>query len=156
MRLTMYTDYGLRTLARLAAEPERIFSIDEIAKEFAASRNHLVKVIRDLARSGVLEAQHGSTARGFRLARDPKTITIGEIVRLLESRKALLDCSRSQDAVCSPTKQCRLNTQLTAAREAFLRELDTTTLFECALAPASRSYEKHRSGMDQDAASDYL
>ncbi|CFX32295.1 HTH-type transcriptional regulator NsrR [Candidatus Filomicrobium marinum] len=154
MRLTMYTDYGLQTLTRLAAEPERVFSIDEIAKEFAASRNHLVKVIRDLAQCGVLEAQHGSTARGFRLARDPKMITLGEIVRLLESRKATLECLRAEEATCPPSERCRLSKKLNAAREAFLRELDTTTLFDCALVPRNRTQDKHTAETRHGATSD--
>lgn len=154
MRLTMYTDYGLRTLTRLAAEPERVFSIDEIANEFSASRNHLVKVIRDLAQCGVLEAQHGSTARGFRLARDPKTVTLGEIVRLLESRKAILECLRSEKATCEPSERCQLRKKLSAARKAFLRELDTTTLFDCALEPRSRTQDKHAEETRHGATSD--
>lgn len=137
MRLTMYTDYGLRALSRLAAEPDRIFTTDEIASEFSISRNHLVKVIRDLASCGILAAQHGTIARGFRLARAPETITIGEIVRLLESRKDPIDCLRTDGETCSPAAKCTLLTKLISAREAFLRELETTMLAECALPPST-------------------
>ena len=52
MRLTAFTDFGLRALMRLAGEPDRSFSTNEIASEFAISRNHLTKVIRDLADRG--------------------------------------------------------------------------------------------------------
>ena len=48
MRLTQFTDYGLRALMRLAADTERSFSSSDIAAEFGISRNHLTKVIRDL------------------------------------------------------------------------------------------------------------
>jgi len=34
--------------------------------------------------------------------------------------------------------RCRLKARLAAAREAFMRELDATTLAECAYAPQSR------------------
>ena len=33
MRLTAFTDYGLRALMRLAGEPERLFTTEEIANE---------------------------------------------------------------------------------------------------------------------------
>lgn len=157
MRLTMYTDYGIRALTRMAAEPDRIFTTDDIADEFRISRNHLVKVIRDLASSGILSAQHGSTARGFQLARDPETITIGEIVRLLESRKSLIDCFRPSDHACHPADQCLLSKRLNAAREAFLHELDNTMLIDCAFAPQSddEDNELPRSTPDHGAA-DYL
>jgi Rrf2 family nitric oxide-sensitive transcriptional repressor len=156
MRLTMYTDYGLRALTRMAAEPDRTFTTDEIASEFGISRNHLVKVIRDLAGSGILSAQHGA-ARGFHLARDPETITIGEIVRLLESRKSSIDCFRPSGHVCHPADQCLLTTRLSAAREAFLRELDTTMLIDCAFAPQTdeEDGELHRAATKHDGATDY-
>ena len=45
MRLTAFTDYGLRALMRLAGEPERLFTTEEIAREFDISRHHLTKVV---------------------------------------------------------------------------------------------------------------
>ena len=52
MRLTSFTDYGLRALMRLAGEPERSFTTDEIAREFRISRHHLVKIVAALAGAG--------------------------------------------------------------------------------------------------------
>ncbi len=50
MRLTSFTDFGLRALMRLAAEPGRVFTTEEIAGELKISRNHLTKVIQALAK----------------------------------------------------------------------------------------------------------
>ncbi len=137
MRLTMFTDFGLRALMRLAAEPERSFSTGEIATEFAISRNHLTKVVRDLADAGFVETQRGSGG-GFRLARPAETITLGQIVRALEQRHALVECFRIDGGECTLTPQCRLKSKLAAAREAFMRELDATTLAACAYAGPAR------------------
>ncbi|HAJ45674.1 MAG TPA: Rrf2 family transcriptional regulator, partial [Alphaproteobacteria bacterium] len=52
MRLTMFTDFGLRVLMRLAGEPDRLFTSEQIADEFALSRHHLQKVVRALADGG--------------------------------------------------------------------------------------------------------
>ncbi|MBF9235291.1 RrF2 family transcriptional regulator [Microvirga alba] len=131
MRLTSFTDFGLRALMRLAGEPERIFTTDEIAREFEISRNHLTKVIRQLAAAGII-ATHRGAGGGFRLARSPHDISIGEIVRALEARQALVECFRSDGGACALTPRCRLRSRLRVAREAFLRELDGTTLAECA------------------------
>ena len=68
MRLTSYTDFGLRALMRLAGEPDRSFTTDEIAGEFEISRHHLIKVVRGLAEAGYVKTQRGA-AGGFRLAR---------------------------------------------------------------------------------------
>ncbi|MBR1124373.1 Rrf2 family transcriptional regulator [Bradyrhizobium lablabi] len=131
MRLTMFTDFALRALMRLAGEPARSFSTSEIAAEFNISRNHLAKVVRDLADGGFITTQRGAGG-GFALARPPQSITIGEVVRVLEARQALVECFASEGGSCVLTPRCRLKTKLAAAREAFMRELDATTLAECA------------------------
>ncbi|MCK6449370.1 MAG: Rrf2 family transcriptional regulator [Alphaproteobacteria bacterium] len=131
MRLTSFTDYGLRALMRAAGDPERVYTTDAIAREFRISRNHLTKVIRELAASGIVATQRG-TGGGFRLARPAEDITIGEIVRRLEAHAALVECYRADGGECVLTPACRLKRRLGAAREAFLSELDRTTLAECA------------------------
>ena len=137
MRLTMFTDFGLRALMRLAGDPDRGFTTDEIASQFAISRHHLMKVVRDLAAAGFVTTQRGAKG-GFRLARPAEDITLGEVVRALESREALVECFREDGGACVLTPLCRLHGRLAAAREAFLRELDSTTLAECAYPHAPR------------------
>ena len=131
MRLTTFTDFALRALMRLAGEPDRSFSTSEIAEEFGISRNHLAKVVRDLANSGFITTQRG-IGGGFALARPPQAITLGEVVRALEGTSALVECFRQDGGGCVLTPRCRLKGRLAAAREAFLRELDKTTLADCA------------------------
>jgi Rrf2 family nitric oxide-sensitive transcriptional repressor len=130
MRLTLFTDFALRTLMRLAGEPARSFATAEIATEFKISRNHLAKVVRDLADGGFITTRRG-IGGGFALARPPQSITLGEVVRALEG-EALVECFRPDGGACVLTSRCRLKARLAAAREAFLRELDATTLAECA------------------------
>ena len=131
MRLTFFTDFGLRALMRLAGEPDRSFSTNEIATEFNISRNHLTKVVRDLSEAGFVTTQRG-VGGGFRLARPPQSITIGQVVRTLEERHALVECFRHDGGACVLTPRCRLKSRLAKAREAFMRELDATTLAQCA------------------------
>ena len=131
MRLTFFTDFALRALMRLASEPGRSFATNEIAAEFGISRNHLAKVVRDLADGGFISTQRGAGG-GFTLARPPQSITLGEVVRALEERHALVECFRNDGGNCALKPRCRLKARLAAAREAFMRELDATTLAECA------------------------
>ena len=136
MRLTSYTDFGLRALMRLAGEPDRSFTTDEIAGEFEISRNHLIKVVRGLAEAGYVKTQRGA-AGGFRLARPAQDITLGQVVRDLEADQPIVECFREDGGACVLTPRCRLKKRLAAARQAFLDELDTTSLAECAY-PAPR------------------
>lgn len=134
MRLTAFTDFGLRALMRLAGEPGRVFTTDEIAREFAISRNHLIKVVHDLAAAGLVTTQRGKSG-GFKLARAPETIRLGEVVRHLEARHAMVECFRSDGGACMLTPRCRLKGRLAQAERAFLDELDKSTLADCAYLP---------------------
>lgn len=130
MRLSLFTDYGLRALMRLAGSPERALTTAQIADEFRISRHHLTKVVRDLAEAGFVQTSRGARG-GLRLARPAGSITLGEVVRALDRGKALVECFRADGGTCILTPRCRLKSRLAAARQAFLRELDATTLAEC-------------------------
>ncbi len=137
MRLTAFTDFGLRTLMRLAGEPERLFTTEEIAAEYAISRHHLMKVVRDLAAAGFVETRRG-TGGGFRLARPANEISLGAVVRALESRAALVECFRPDGGQCALSPDCRLRGHLARAEEMFLLSLDTISLSDCAVTSVPR------------------
>ena len=115
MRLTSFTDYGLRALMRLAGEPERSFTTDEIAREFHISRHHLVKIVAALAEAGLVITQRGSGG-GFRLSRAAKDVTLGDIVRVLEADQALVECFRADGGECVMSPGCRLKKKFATAR----------------------------------------
>ena len=131
MRLTAFTDFGLRVLMRLAGSPERVVTTEALAGELAVSRHHLTKVVRALAAAGYVSTARGAGG-GFRLARPATAITVGAVVRQLEGRHALVECFRADGGTCSLTPGCRLKSHLTRAREAFLAELDKVTIADCA------------------------
>ncbi len=130
MRLAAYTDYGLRVMMRLAGAPDEAVSTGAIAREFAISRHHLAKVVQDLGRGGFVRSRRGRSG-GLALARPAQAITVGEVVRHLERRFAMAECFRADGGACVLTPRCRLRPQLVAAREAFMAELDKTTLSDC-------------------------
>ena len=59
MKLTTFTDYSLRVLIYLAADPERRATIAEIAKSFDISEAHLMKVVHTLGRLGLVATIRG-------------------------------------------------------------------------------------------------
>ncbi|MBB4266852.1 RrF2 family transcriptional regulator [Roseospira visakhapatnamensis] len=134
MRLTTFTDFGLRTLMRLAGEPDRLFTTDEVAREFRISRHHLTKVVRNLAQAGFIVTRRG-VGGGFQLARPASAISLGEVARALEGHHALVECFDPDGGACTLTPGCRLKGRLAAAREAFFLELDATRLIDCAYPP---------------------
>jgi AraC-like DNA-binding protein len=51
MRLSDYSDYTLRVLMYCAAHPDRLVTIAELAQQHQVSKNHLMKIVNDLARA---------------------------------------------------------------------------------------------------------
>lgn len=134
MRLTSFTDYGLRALMLLAARPEQSVRIADLARELALSHDHLAKIMLELASAGVVTTQRGRGG-GLRLARPAAEIRLGEVTRLLEARQAMVECFRSDGGACSLTPRCRLKGHLAVAEQAFYEVLDGVTLLDCALTP---------------------
>lgn len=132
MRLTAFTDYGLRMLMRMASAPECAFSTAQLAREFALSRHHLTKIMQHLARGGIVETRRGGGG-GAVLARPPQAIRLGDVVRLLEEGQALVECFAAEGGACAVDGCCRLKGRLRAAQAAFLAELDGSTLADIAL-----------------------
>ena len=73
MRLSDYTDYTLRVLMYCARHSDRLVTIAEIAATHQVSKNHLMKIVNDLARQGLLETTRGRGG-GIRLLKAPAAI----------------------------------------------------------------------------------
>jgi Rrf2 family transcriptional regulator, nitric oxide-sensitive transcriptional repressor len=135
MRLTLYTDYALRTLMYLGfAEPEQA-SIAEVARSYGISENHLTKVVHHLGRLGLVKTSRGRGG-GLRLAQAPAQINVGRVVRQTEEDLSLVECF-ANDA-CVITSTCRLRNVLREALEAFLAALDRYTLADLLVAGKGR------------------
>lgn len=134
MRLTSFTDYGLRMLMRMAGEPDRAFSTAELAGDFGLSRHHLAKIMQHLARAGLIGTRRGGGG-GAVLARPAAEIRLGSVVRALEEDQPLVECFGDARSPCSIDGRCRLKARLRAAEAAFLAELDRSSLADIALGP---------------------
>lgn len=137
MNLTTFTDYSLRVLIYLAADPERRVTIAEIAKSFDISEAHLMKVVHTLGRLGLVATIRGKGG-GLALAMPAEEIAIGEVVRATEGVAMPAECFGHGE--CAIAGVCRLRGLLRDAVDAFYDVLDRSTLADvvangAALAP---------------------
>ncbi|MCB9741985.1 MAG: Rrf2 family transcriptional regulator [Alphaproteobacteria bacterium] len=126
MQLSLRTDYALRTLLLLAAEPDRWIDAPEIAERYGISVHHVRKIIQDLARLEIVETRRGRDG-GARLLAEPASLVLGALVRELEDL-ALLECFDAARNTCRLTPACALKGVLAEAQAAFLAKLDALTL----------------------------
>jgi Rrf2 family transcriptional regulator, nitric oxide-sensitive transcriptional repressor len=146
VRLTKQTDYSLRLLIHLGVKHMGVkhaavkygpaATIEEVADAYSISRNHLMKVVYHLATHGILETQRGRGG-GFRLARDPSRINLGEVVRLTEPDFTVVECFDQENGCCAIREACQLQDVLGRALDAFFAVLDCYTLVDL-LEPRSR------------------
>lgn len=125
MQLSLHTDYALRVLMALAATGEQM-TIDEVAGRYRISRNHLAKVAQGLQGEGLIETTRGRTG-GMRLAREPRDINVGAVVRKFERFEGFVACMGGPQS-CVIDGACGLKSPLAGALAAFLTHLDQFTL----------------------------
>ena len=127
MRLTMFTDYSLRVLIFLAAQPDRRTTIAAIAEAFDVSESHLTKVVHALGKAGFLSNVRGRGG-GLALAMPPESIGVGAVVRAAEGGVHPAECFDAGSNTCAIAPVCRLRGVLGEAVDAFYAVLDRNTI----------------------------
>ena len=121
MQLSLHSDYALRVLMALASA-ERQLSVDQIARRYGISRNHLAKVAQRLQGQGFVTTHRGRGG-GMRLARPASEIVVGDVVRRFENLESFVGCFAGGGG-CVVNGLCALKPALGGAVEAFLAHLD--------------------------------
>lgn len=127
MRLTTYTDYALRTLMYLAANRDRLVTIQDIADAHEIAKNHLTKVVHQLGILGVVETVRGRNG-GLKLGKEPAQINIGAVVRSTEPDFYMAECFDPGKNHCILSPACALKGVLHTATASYLAVLDGVTL----------------------------
>lgn len=134
MRMTQFSNFAIRLLMYAALNGERPSAVPEVARAYRISYDHLKKAAAELCRRGYLETVRGRNG-GFRLARQPAEIRIGEVIRQTEGESALVECFAPQTNTCPLLDVCRLRIALQEALAAFFAVLDQYTLADLVRAP---------------------
>lgn len=122
MRLSVHTDYSLRTLMYLAANDGH-HSIAEISASYGISKNHLMKVAQRLAAEGFVKSVRGRNG-GLFLSQPADQINIGHVVRTMEDMGSFVSCFDDSGRSCVVHPVCGLRHVFSDAIESFLRHLD--------------------------------
>lgn len=140
MQLTLYTDYSLRVLVYLSAHPDQASTISEVSDYYQVSKNHLVKVVHNLASLGYIHSFRGKGG-GIKLAHQPESISIGEVVRKVEPNFNIVECfSKSSSQTCTIISICSLKMALHDAGQKFLEVLDGYTLADAISKPLDTDF----------------
>ncbi|MGJ8611723.1 MAG: RrF2 family transcriptional regulator [Octadecabacter sp.] len=123
--------YDPCSLQLAAIKSQNLVRIDDVARIHGLSRPHIMKIVYELGKAGYLETVRGRGG-GFRLARPPKDIIVGEIVRLNEGSMDVVECFNPEKNTCPLIGICVLSRKIQEATAAFLAVLDDLTIADIA------------------------
>ncbi len=100
MHVSAKADYGMRALLELAVayaeDPSHLVKGEAIAKAQDIPLKFLEGILRQLRQSGIVASQRGAEG-GYRLDRDPKEVSIADVVRALDGPLAAVRGQRPED-----------------------------------------------------------
>jgi len=131
MKLTAYSNYALRCLQLAALKAPALIRVDDVVRVHGLARPHIVKIVHELGRAGLVETQRGRGG-AFRLARPAADIVIGDVVRLTEGPLELVECFDPTSNTCPLIGLCKLSRALQEATRAFMAVLDDLTVADIA------------------------
>src|ERR1044071_2888684 len=139
MKVSTRVHYGLRAMTELARSYRdgRLLSISEIARNEDLPLAYLEQLVGELRRAGLVEGTRGVRG-GYKLAKGPSDITVGDVYRILEGEVAPVDCT-AEDYVpgsCNREVTCLSRDIWARVQSAVLGVLDATTLDDLLLSEA--------------------
>ena len=134
MKVSTRGDYASRALLSLAlhADESGPTSVRDIAERTALPQPYLEQILLALKGAGLVRSKRG-VGGGYILARDPGTITLGDIVSAVDGPITLGDFGLPhQDGACDHEGQCVLLAIWGTVGEQMRKHLDAHTLADLA------------------------
>jgi Rrf2 family protein len=125
MQITRQADYAVRAVLYLARlEPTQRAATSQVAKEQRIPPSFLAKIISQLSIAGLLHTSRGARG-GVTLAREPKEITLLEVIEAIDGPILLNECV-SLNSTCTFDEDCPLRPVWCDAQEELVSRLKNT------------------------------
>ena len=132
MRLTAKSEYGLLAAIDLACHyGEGPVSAREVSEHRGIPARFLEQLFVQLRRSGIVTAVRGAHG-GFELARDPRDISVLDVVEALEGPLSSSVCDAEASGGCMKSPACAASLVWSRATGALREVFSSTTLDELA------------------------
>lgn len=139
LSMTKRADYALLALSYLASavaeDPQRLVNTKEIAEQFEIPIELLAKILQILSRNGLVASHPGPTG-GYRLLRDPKQVSVAEVLALIDGPLSMLHCSHGNESGCKQYSRCTIRDPLAEIEDRVRALLEDISIAEITL-PAS-------------------
>ena len=106
MKISTKGRYALRLMLDLACNDDgKPIPIKSIANRQDISDKYLEQIISGLSRAGFVKSSRGAQG-GYRLAKDPKELTVGAILRQIEGSLVSVACLEDTPSRCPHADTC--------------------------------------------------
>jgi len=106
LKLSTRGRYGIKAMVDLAVKYGKgPVSASSLASLQGVSLPYLEQLIASLRRAKLIDSVRGAQG-GYTLAREPSSITVGEILRALEGSTTLIDCVGYENSNCDNACTC--------------------------------------------------
>jgi Rrf2 family cysteine metabolism transcriptional repressor len=130
LKVSKRTEYGIRAIVQLARRwPNTFVQSKDLARLEKLPNKFLESILLALRRGGFLESKIGREG-GYRLARAPREISMGEVLRRLEGRLSIKEGKVAEEMAPGDVAVHLLNYQLTKATDDVLDALSLEQLVE--------------------------
>ncbi|MEM6792358.1 MAG: SUF system Fe-S cluster assembly regulator [Acidobacteriota bacterium] len=130
--MTKQADYGIVLLSIMAVQPERRFAAPELAGETQLPQPTVSKIMKLLARGGVLDSHRGVKG-GYSLSTHPDDISVARLIEVLDGPIAFTECIEDSPGECSQEATCHLRGNWQRINRAVRSALEQITLAELAI-----------------------
>lgn len=105
MKLSTKGKYGLKAMFELAlCSGSQPVSLKYIAKQQSISDQYLEQIFSSLKKAGLVKSVRGAQG-GYFLSKEPKDITVADILRVLEGNMAFTECLLDEE-LCENFDSC--------------------------------------------------
>jgi len=127
LKLTKKTDYALMAINYMSDRGASfVAKTRNIAETYHIPPEVLAKILQKLAKKGMVASQNGPKG-GYRLARNPRDITLGELIRAIEGPIQIIRCTEGE-SICEQTEQCTIRSPLRKIERQIVGFLDGITI----------------------------
>lgn len=138
LKMGKLTDYATVIMSFLAQNPGEVHAASELANVVGISAQTALKVLKTLAKAGLLQSQRG-TKGGYQLTRQAHQISMADILQAMEGPIGLTECG-SKPGACVRESQCSVKTNWQRISQAVSEALSKVSLAEMATPPEQPLY----------------
>ena len=133
MKISTKGRYALRLMLDLAMHnDEGYISIKTISQRQGISEKYLEQIIKMLSKSGLVESTRGAQG-GYKLLKEPKEYTVGEILRVTEGSLAPIACVDEGSEYCDRFGSCSTFSVWKKLNDAINNVVDNITVADLVL-----------------------